>query len=220
TGPWDAARRRPWIDWIHTASDQAALVRDYTKWDNQPASVPAAYEALLRAVQMANTPPRGPTYINLDAALQETKIGALPPLPDVARFQAPAPVQPEAAAIAKAAQLLSAAKNPAMLMGRVSRSEAAWKARIALAEKVQAKVFRVSADAHLHRGWSADYQGLPPADVYLMCEPDVAVPLLLDAVRARPAAVQPKLEPKIERAQALSILALAQEFNEATAGMD
>src|SRR5437870_12819072 len=31
TGPWDAARRRPWIDWIHTASDQGALVRDYTK---------------------------------------------------------------------------------------------------------------------------------------------------------------------------------------------
>src|SRR2546428_386586 len=59
TGPWDAAKRRPWIDWIHTASDQGALVRDYTKWDNQPASVPAAYEALLRAAQIANTAPRG-----------------------------------------------------------------------------------------------------------------------------------------------------------------
>src|ERR687883_1603039 len=105
TGPWDAAKRRPWIDWIHTASDQGALVRDYTKWDNQPASVPAAYEALLRAAQMGNTPPRGPTYINLDAALQETKIGTLPPLPDVSRFEPPAAVQPEAAAVAKAAEL-------------------------------------------------------------------------------------------------------------------
>src|SRR5881394_3999340 len=103
TGPWDAARRRPWIDWIHTASDQAALVRDYTKWDNQPASVPAAQEALLRAAQIANTPPRGPTYINLDAALQEAKIGALPPLPDVSRFKPADPVQAEPAAIAKAA---------------------------------------------------------------------------------------------------------------------
>src|SRR2546430_8293143 len=101
TGPWDAARRRPWIDWIHTASDQGALVRDYTKWDNQPASVPAAYEALMRAAQMAQTAPRGPTYINLDAAVQEAKIGALPPLPDVARFKPPAPIQPEPAAIAK-----------------------------------------------------------------------------------------------------------------------
>jgi len=281
TGPWDAARRRPWIDWIHTASDQAALVRDYTKWDNQPGSVAAAYEALLRAVQMANTPPRGPTYINLDAALQEAKIGALPPLPDVSRFRPAEPVQPEPAAIAKAAQLISSAKNPAMLMGRVSRSEAAWKQRIALAEKVQAKVFtdmkaacafptdhplhaappatfpdgkllrecdvivsfdwidtagtlklawgdapvtakiiRVSADAHIHRGWSMDYQGLPPADVYLMCEPDVAVPLLLDATRARPAVVAPRKEIPQEPDTALSIRALARAFNEATQGME
>src|SRR5438477_10101344 len=281
TGPWDAARRRPWIDWIHTASDQGALVRDYTKWDNQPASVPAAYEALLRAVQMANTAPRGPTYVKLDAALQETKIGPVPPLPDVSRFQPAEPVRPDEASIAKAAQLISGAKNPAMLIGRVSRSEAAWKARVALAEKVQAKVFtdmkaacafptdhplhaappatfpdgkllrecdvivsfdwidtagtlkvawgdapvsakiiRVSTDAHVHRGWSADYQGLPPADVYLMCEPDVAVPLLLEAVRARPAVVQPKAEAKADKDEALSIRALARTFNELTEGMD
>ena len=84
TGPWDAARRRPGS--TGSTSDQGALVRDYTKWDNQPASVPAAYEALLRAVQIADTAPRGPTYVNLDAALQEAKIGSLPPLPDVAPF--------------------------------------------------------------------------------------------------------------------------------------
>jgi len=94
TGPWDAARRRPWIDWIHTASDQGALVRDYTKWDNQPGSVLAAYEALMRACQMAQTAPCGPTYINLAAAIQESKVGPLPPLPDVSRFAPPSPVQP------------------------------------------------------------------------------------------------------------------------------
>src|SRR3989338_9182070 len=77
TGPWVSARRRPWIDWIHTASDQGALVRNYTKWDNHPDSVPAAYEALLRAVQIAGTAPRGPTYVNLDAALQEAKLASL-----------------------------------------------------------------------------------------------------------------------------------------------
>src|SRR5690242_5533371 len=60
TGPWDAAKRRPWIDWIHTASDQGALVRGYTKWDNQPGSAAAAMEALLRGTQIANTAPRGP----------------------------------------------------------------------------------------------------------------------------------------------------------------
>src|SRR5215471_9337184 len=99
TGPWDAAKRRPWIDWIHTASDQGALVRDYTKWDNQPASVPAAYEAILRAAQIANTAPRGPTYINLDAGLQESKVGPLPALPDAKRFRPADPVQPAPGAI-------------------------------------------------------------------------------------------------------------------------
>ncbi|HUQ76171.1 MAG TPA: thiamine pyrophosphate-dependent enzyme [Burkholderiales bacterium] len=281
TGPWDAARRRPWIDWIHTASDQGALVRDYTKWDNQPGSVPAAYEALMRAVQMANTAPRGPTYINLDAALQESKIGAVPPLPDVSRFAPPPSVQPAPEAVKAAAQLLSGAKNPAILVGRVSLSEAGWKARVALAEKLQAKVFtdiktpaafptdhvlhaappatfpdgkvlrecdvilsldwvdtagtlkaawadapigakviRVSPDAHIHRGWSADYQGLPPSDVYMMCEPDAVVPLLVEAVRSRPAAVQPKQEPTFPQPKEVSIRALALVFNELTAGMD
>jgi hypothetical protein len=38
TGPVDAQKRRPWIDWIHTARDQGAIVRGYTKWDDQPGS--------------------------------------------------------------------------------------------------------------------------------------------------------------------------------------
>ena len=39
TGAVDAVRRRPWIEWIHTARDQGALIRNYTKWDDQPASI-------------------------------------------------------------------------------------------------------------------------------------------------------------------------------------
>ena len=280
TGPWDAAKRRPWIDWIHTASDQGALVRDYTKWDNQPASVPAAYEALLRAAQIANTAPRGPTYVNLDATLQEAKVGPLPPLPDVSRYQAPASPLPSKENIGEAAGLLSSARNPAILMGRFSRSEQGWKQRIALAEKLQARVFTdgkaaaafptdhplhaappatfleeqgrkalreadvvlsldwidtagtlkqadarpkvilVSPDAHSHRGWSMDYQGLPPADVYMMCEPDAVVPLLLEAVKPRPAGVVAKPKAELKKAEAVSIRSLADAFNAAAAGRD
>ena len=285
TGPWDAARRRPWIDWIHTVSDQGALVRDYTKWDNQPASVPAAYEALLRAVQIANTAPRGPTYVNLDAALQEAKIGAVPPLPDVARYSAPAPVMPDSKLVDSAAKLLSNAKQPVILAGRVSRSETGWKARVALVEKLQAyvltdskvgaafptdhslhagspgnflspaavrvlreadvvlsldwvdlagtlkqaygadavgaKVVQVSADAHLHRGWSMDHQALPPVDLYLQCEPDAAVPLLLGASAARPKAAPAPRDAMPEAVpDVVSIRALADAFNAATDGTD
>ena len=55
TGPVDAPKRRPWIDWIHTARDQGALVRPFTKWDDQPASAEAARESLLRAAWLATT---------------------------------------------------------------------------------------------------------------------------------------------------------------------
>jgi len=285
TGPWDAAKRRPWIDWIHTASDQAALVRDFTKWDNQPASVPAAYEAILRAAQIANTAPRGPTYVNLDAGLQEAKIGALPPLPDAKRYRAPDPVLPAGHLVEAAAKLLASAKHPVILAGRVSRSESAWKQRVALAEKlharvltdikvgaafptdhplhaappatflspdaakllrdadvvlsldwvdlagalkaawgadpVGAKVIQISPDAHVHRGWSMDYQGLPAVDVYMMCEPDAVVPLLLDAVKPRPGAIAAKPAPLPDAApDVVSIRTLADALNVATKDME
>ena len=107
TGPVDAAKRRPWIDWIHTARDQGALMRDYTKWDDQPASPGAAREALLRAAWIANTAPHGPVYVNLDAEMQEAKLAEpLPPL-DAARFMPPVASAPRRREpIAKAAALL------------------------------------------------------------------------------------------------------------------
>ncbi|MFM7569523.1 MAG: thiamine pyrophosphate-binding protein, partial [Betaproteobacteria bacterium] len=140
TGPWDAARRRPWIDWIHTASDQGALVRDYTKWDNQPGSIAAAVEALLRGSQISQTAPRGPVYVNLDAALQESQLEAPVAIPDPARYAAPSASLPSPVDIDRAAALLSMSERPVILLGRVSRSEADWARRMELAEKLQAQV--------------------------------------------------------------------------------
>ena len=253
TGPVDAAKRRPWIDWIHTARDQGALVRGYTKWDDQPASPGAAREAVLRANWIANTAPRGPTYVNLDAGMQEEKL-AEPVAPvDAARLMPPMTFAPDAARIAQAVALLREAKQPLILAGRCSRSLEGWNARVTLAERlgaqvvtdlkvsaafptdhplhagapgmialpadaiaairkadvilsldwldpagtfktagdVTAKVIQVSVDHHLHNGWSMDYQGLPPVDVFLACEPEAAVGALLAALgedKPRPAA--------------------------------
>src|SRR5258705_11487893 len=118
TGPVDAVKRRPWIDWIHTARDQGAIVRNYTKWDDQPASPAAAREALLRAAWIANTAPMGPVYINLDAEMQEAKLPEpLPPI-DVARYMPPANPMPSAEPIEEAAALLKAGKHPVMLVDR------------------------------------------------------------------------------------------------------
>jgi thiamine pyrophosphate-dependent acetolactate synthase large subunit-like protein len=256
TGAWDAMKRRPWIEWIHTCSDQAGLIRNYTKWDNQPGSVAATTEALLRAAQIAQTAPRGPVYVNLDVSIQEQRLESLPALPDVSRYPVPQSPAPAPELVNQAARLLAEAKNPVMLAGRCSRSIDAWNARVALAEKLGmpvithiklaaafptdhplhvappgnrpgaeakkviaqadvilsldwldlggtlkqslgaeaplAKIIQVSCDAHSHRGWSMDYHVLPPVDVYLMCEPDAAVPDLLAALDPLTLTLSPK----------------------------
>ncbi|MGA8078260.1 MAG: thiamine pyrophosphate-binding protein, partial [Xanthobacteraceae bacterium] len=140
TGPVDAAKRRPWIDWIHTSRDQGALVREYTKWDDQPASPGAAREAILRGTWIANTVPQGPVYINFDAELQEGKVSEqLPPI-DIARYMPKVSTAAPAELIREAAAVLKDAKQVLILAGRASRDEAAWNARVALAEALNARV--------------------------------------------------------------------------------
>jgi thiamine pyrophosphate-dependent acetolactate synthase large subunit-like protein len=140
TGPVDTVKRRPWIDWIHTARDQGALVRDYTKWDDQPASVEAAVESILRAHMLATTAPQGPVYVCLDAGLQEAKLETAPAIPDPQRFLAPEPAYPAAELIAEAAQRLHRAERPLILMGRHSRRMEDWQNRVKLAEALDAVV--------------------------------------------------------------------------------
>ena len=154
TGPVDAPKRRPWIDWIHTARDQGSVVRHYVKWDDQPASPAAAREAVLRAVQLAQTPPMAPVYVSFDAAMQEAALEA--PLPEIdhARF-ARGPVSGTApGAAAQVAQALGRARRPIVLVGRVSRQQAGWDARVALAERSGA---RVMTDLKVGAGFPTDH---------------------------------------------------------------
>ena len=140
TGPLDAALRRPWIDWIHTSADQGALIRDYVKWDDQPASVPAALEAIARADTITRSYPSAPVYVCLDAALQEQPLAEPPRLPEVSRHRAPAPGAGDAAGLSAAAEILAGSSRPLLLIGRVGRDGGAWDARVELAERLGAVV--------------------------------------------------------------------------------
>ena len=182
TGPVDAAKRRPWIDWIHTAQDQAALVRNFIKWDAQPASVASAQEALLRARQIATTAPQGPVYVCFDAALQESKLAERAVLPDPARYLAPPQARPSDETVMAAADMLSKARRPVILMGRVSRSEQGWAERIQLAETLNAEVLtdlKIGAafptDHRLHAAPSGAF--LSPAAQAVLREADVVLSL-------------------------------------------
>jgi thiamine pyrophosphate-dependent acetolactate synthase large subunit-like protein len=164
TGPVDAMKRRPWIDWIHTAADQGAIIRNFTKWDDQPASPGAAREAVLRAYWLANSKPQAPVYVNLDAEMQESKLAQpLPPI-DARRYLPPVDTAPSQEAVRKAAEMLTAAKQPLILAGRVSRNLDDWNRRVQLAETLGARVatnLKVGAAFHtghaLHVGAPATF---------------------------------------------------------------
>ena len=182
TGPVDAARRRPWIDWIHTAQDQGAIVRPYVKWDAQPASPAAAREALFRAAWLSGTAPCGPVYVNLDAAMQEAPLPEpLPPL-DPVRFMPAVIAGPPPALVEQAAALLRGASRPLILMGRVGRSEAGWDQRLRLAEAFGAQVMtdlKIGAafptDHPLHAGAPGVFP--VPAAVAALARADVILSL-------------------------------------------
>ena len=140
TGPVDAALRRPWIDSLHTAKDQAAMVRPYVKWDDQPASLEASIAALLEGKLICETTPQGPTYVCLDVRVQEESLKEVPALPEVSRYATPAVPVPNDQDLQTLASLLDDAQRPVVLLGRVSHDEADWQARVAVAEHWQAQV--------------------------------------------------------------------------------
>src|SRR3984885_6439206 len=140
TGPVDAAQRRPWIDWIHTSADQGALIRQYSKWDDQPASVEAALDSLARAYSITTQAPSPPVSCSLGGSLEEQPLRSLPAIPDVGRDRAPWSNGPAALAVAATLRLLGEARLPLFLLGRLGRDEQDWDRRVTLAERYGALV--------------------------------------------------------------------------------
>ncbi len=143
TGPMDSTRRRPWTDWVHTALVQGNLIRDYVKWDDQPASLAAVPESFYRAYRLAVTEPTAPVYVCLDADLQETRLDeaagevAVPP---VQRYGPPAPPQADPAALQELARWLLAAELPVIVADHAGRRPETVAVLVELAEFLGASV--------------------------------------------------------------------------------
>ena len=134
----DAATRRV-ADWYHAAQDVAAMVRDYTKWDDAPASLTHFAESAVRAYRVAMTPPMAPVVLSVDGGLQEDGIEGRATL-SIPRLTMPVPPQGDSGAIAELARLLVAAENPVLVADRLARTPAAMPLLVELAETLQAAV--------------------------------------------------------------------------------
>jgi thiamine pyrophosphate-dependent acetolactate synthase large subunit-like protein len=133
SGPMDPAQRRP-IDWVHSATTQAQLVRDYVVWDAEPATPAACVADVVRARQRALSAPRGPAYVSLDAGVQEADLPAPLPLPDLALHAPAPPVAADPSAVERAVALLVAAERPVVVAGRVGLDPAATAPLVKLVE--------------------------------------------------------------------------------------
>ena len=137
----DVAYRRSVVEWTHSVQDAVAMVRDYTKWDDTPASLSHFGESAVRAYKLAMTPAMGPVVIVADAVMQEEPI----PQADRRTLHVPkltlaAPPAGDAGAIGDAARMLVAAENPVIVAGRCARTPNGLKLLVELAETLQAPV--------------------------------------------------------------------------------
>ncbi len=135
----DATKRAPGAVWEHSVQDAAAMVRDYTKWDDQPVSLQHFAESAVRAYKIAMTPPMEPVLLVLDSEMQDAPIptGAKLSIPKLPALNPPVG---DPNALAEAARLLIAAENPVIVADRNTRTQAGIDRLVELAEVLQAAV--------------------------------------------------------------------------------
>jgi acetolactate synthase-1/2/3 large subunit len=120
SGPADPAMRRR-IDWIHSANTQCELVRNYTKWTDEPATLQATLDAIARAQRVSASAPTAPTYVSVDTIIQEAKIPEGAALPDLdhPRYRPAPPLAAAKESIDAACDLLTEADWPVVAGGRI-----------------------------------------------------------------------------------------------------
>ncbi len=144
TGPMDEAKRRPHIDWTHTALVQGNAVRDYTKWDYQPTSVHGVPESFARAYSIMMTEPQGPIYMCYDAGLQESPLTEDVVMPPIAAAKVPSPMMPDTEALQAIADKLMKSENPLLMAEYHGRRQGGFESLVELSETVGAPVWDIN----------------------------------------------------------------------------
>jgi acetolactate synthase-1/2/3 large subunit len=171
TGPLDRSMRRPYIDWIHTALVQGNAVRDYVKWDDQPASVADFGPSFARGYRILTQEPAGPVYLCYDAGLQEDELAT--PVSVAAEIAAarPTPVQADPSALEHAAHLIAHAERPVIVAEYAGRHPAAFSELRRLAELLGAPVIDLQARLNMATRHPLNFTGseaiLADADLVL-----------------------------------------------------
>jgi len=171
------SRDRP-IHWAQESFDQAAMVREFVKWDYELRSASDLETVVDRALTLAHAEPQGPVYLTLPREVLAERQEAIE-YADPARMVKPGPLVPAPESVSEAAQILASARNPIIIVKAAGRDPGAVPALVALAEALGAPVFdqfhtyvNFPQDHPLHGGFDAAPH-LEAADAVLVVESDV-----------------------------------------------
>ena len=183
--------RNLYIHWAQESFDQAAMIREYVKWDYELRD-PAQLEVVVdRAMAMAMTEPRGPVYLTLPrevlgAPLKEMEFHVRP------RFDLPT-FHTDPGKIEEAADILNRAKFPVIITAAAGRSQEAVHALVDLAESgaigvvaFNPEFMNFPTDHPCHQGFDPG-RVIPEADAILVVDCDV--PWYPNVVKPAPSAV-------------------------------
>jgi benzoylformate decarboxylase len=171
--------------------DMVAVTRPWTKWSVEVERLEDLSSALRRAVQVAQTPPTGPVFLAIPIDLQMAELdwqaaGTNLAMPALISHR----VRPPSDALQRAAEVLSQARNPAILVGsRVTQADAVGEL-VALAERLGAPVFSEPGHTHGRLSFPADHplyaQTIPhwaPEIAHRLAEFDVLLVAGMDLLR-------------------------------------
>ncbi len=117
-------------------SEQATnLPRPYVKWSCEPARAEDVPAAIARAYYVAMQPPRGPTFVSVPVDDWDRPCAAL-----AARLVS-STVAGDPALLARAGEMLAAARHPVIVVGASVARDQAWPEVIELAERHRAPVW-------------------------------------------------------------------------------
>ncbi|MBP1720101.1 MAG: thiamine pyrophosphate enzyme-like TPP-binding protein, partial [Deltaproteobacteria bacterium] len=111
------------IHWAQESFDQAAMVREYVKWDYELRNFAQVEKVVDRALNIAMSEPKGPVYLSLPRevlAEEQREFTYTPAQPKM--YAQPGP-HPEA--IRKAAELIRDAENPLIIVSMLGKNPAA-----------------------------------------------------------------------------------------------
>jgi acetolactate synthase-1/2/3 large subunit len=170
------------IHWAQESFDQAAMLREYAKWDYE-LRTPVQLEAVVdRALEVMLAEPQGPVYLTLPREVLASRPAALT-VTSPSRRQVRGERLPDPDRIEEAARLLAGASSPLILVSASGRDPRAVAALVELAEAggigvVEADPIYLNFphDHPLHLGYNqsgASDPSLAEADAVLVVEADV-----------------------------------------------